>query len=114
LREDEEEVNSVRLALGGDLGTVGLRGVGEVSILNDRRISASNRVRQGERKGLAYVVPCTCTSIVRTLITLEPVDEHTLVQVLVDRAHAARGGARHVVRAVGLMDVLELARVVGP
>jgi hypothetical protein len=112
--DNERRMNSVRLALRGDLGAVGLCGVREVAVLDDHRRSASSIVGCGGKVNGTYVIPSACTSSVCTLKALETVDEHTVVQVLVDRAHAARGRARHVVRAVGLLGVLQLARVVGP
>jgi hypothetical protein len=52
--------------------------------------------------------------VVRALVALEDVDEHTRVRVVVDRARAAGRGARCHRRAVGLMRVLERAGDVLP
>jgi hypothetical protein len=52
--------------------------------------------------------------VVCTLVALEDVDEHTRVQVVVDRARAAGRGARRHRRAVGLVRVLERAGDVLP
>jgi hypothetical protein len=52
--------------------------------------------------------------VVRALVALEDVDEHTRVRVVVDRARAAGRGARCHRRAVGLVGVLERAGDVLP
>jgi hypothetical protein len=63
---------------------------------------------------LAYIVPGASAMGVRALVALELVDEHTVIQVVVRRAHAARRGAGSDGRAVRLMRVLERARLVVP
>jgi hypothetical protein len=52
-------------------------------------------------------VPGAGPAVVRALIALEDVDEHARVQVVVDRARAARRRARRHRRAIGLVRVLE-------
>jgi hypothetical protein len=61
-----------------------------------------------------HVVPSAGTAMVGALVTLELVDEDTIITVVVDRARTARGRARRIGRAVRLMSVLENAGLVEP
>jgi hypothetical protein len=61
-----------------------------------------------------YAVPGAGAAVVRALVALEDVDQHTGVEVVVDRARAASRRASRSGRAVRLVRVLECARDVLP